>query len=184
MKKIIFLTMIACCMVACSSSSNESEYTEDKAQQVYKQMKGNYQGQIIIDNEPQTIRFILDKDFCAKQIPLKPLLGRIFTDKAQLSKALESTSTQSIDFVAPTDVLNINTSQVLLTMKPADLIFTATVDNSDYKVIATINSSAYKSMAFNGLTINMSVTELNCNGKDYDVTKEPIFYFIDSATKQ
>lgn len=184
MKKILSLIAISICLVACSGSSSDSNYNENDAQKVYNQMKGTYVGQMLIDNLPQSVKIILADDFTFKQIPLKPILGRIFNEKTELDEALQSALTQSIDFVAPTSELNVNNYQILLTMKQTDLIFTVKVGGNDHRIIATINSTALKSMPTNGLSIYLDIKELNCNGKDYDVKKEPLTYFIDSAHKE
>ena len=148
------------------------------------QMKGTYVGQMLIDNLPQSVKIILADNFTVKQIPLKPILSRICTEKTELDEALQSALTQSIDFVAPTSELNVNNYQILLTMKQTDLIFTVKVGDNEHRIIATINSTALKSMPINGLSVNLDITELNCNGRDYDVKKEPLTYFIDSAQKE
>ena len=67
-------------------------------------------------------------------------------------------------------------------MEPTDLFFHVTVGDKDYQINALTKSEVYK---INGNTIsgNLEVTELTCDGTPYNLTKEPVIYYVDLASR-
>lgn len=171
--------LLYCCM---SCSDSKTEINETSAQEVYNDMKGDYTGNVVVENIPHKVFITIASDFTIKELPLRPILKNIFADESELNEALSTAS--STTFTAPVDNITILMPMSYLTMRPTDFQFTVTVNKKEYTVTAMTESMAYKPLNSNDLSVTMDVTELLCGGKTYDVTKNKINYFIDIATKQ
>jgi len=179
MKKILIFMMVVCCWMSCSDDAKE--INEKSAQEVYNDMKGNYTGYILVDNIPQKVFINIGNDFSIKQMPLKPILQHIFTNSQELNEAISSADNTT--FTALTDNISILLPMAYLTMKPTDFQFTVTVNEKSYMVTAMIETTASKPLNAEQLSVNMDVIELLCNNQTYDLTTNPIRYFIDVAEK-
>lgn len=171
---IFVITLFAC------SSDNTKEYSQENAQQVFNDLKGTYQGPVLIDNIPQTVTITIGNDFSVKRLPLSPILKKIFTDENQLKEALSSTN--DIIFTAKIQNIQITTFNALLTMETTDFVFKVKVGGKDYQVNSLIKSEVYQ-INDNTISVNLEVKELSCDGMVYDLTKDPITYYIDLANR-
>lgn len=177
--RVILSTIFVFTLSACSSD-NTKEYSQESAQQVFNNLKGTYQGPVLIDNIPQTVAITISNDFSVKRLPLSPILKKIFTDENQLKEALSSTN--DITFTAKIQNIQITTLNALLTMETTDFIFKVKVGGKDYQVNSLIKSEVYQ-INDNTISVNIEVKELSCEGMVYDLTKNPITYNIDLASR-
>ncbi len=177
--RVILSTIFVFTLSACSSD-NTKEYSQESAQQVFNNLKGTYQGPVLIDNIPQTVAITIGNDFSVKRLPLSPILKKIFTDENQLKEALSSTN--DITFTAKIQNIQITTLNALLTMETTDFIFKVKVGGKDYQVNSLIKSEVYQ-INDNTISVNIEVKELSCEGMVYDLTKNPITYNIDLASR-
>ena len=178
MKKIIFLLLLICCY-GCSEST--TDMNEGTAQQMYNSIKGIYVGNITVDNIPQTINIAIGNDLTVRFLPLRSILGHIFSG-AELAEAEKSAG--SVAFTIPLDQMMITGGNVYLTLVPTDLVFSVIVDNKTYVVSALIGGAAYVDKASGNLTMSLDVTALNSEGTTYDLKNNGINYFVDSAKKE
>lgn len=178
--KLAVYSLMMCCVMSCSESA--TEINEKTAQQMYNSIKGTYVGNVMVDNIPQAVYVSIANDFSVRQLPLKPILQRIFNKESELTQALASA--KGIIFTAPTDQMTIIKENIYLSMVPTDWVFSVTVNDQTYQVTAMTEAEAYVNYSTNILTLNMNVTELLCNGKSYDVKTNRINYYIDIANKQ
>lgn len=178
MKKIIFLLLLICCY-GCSEST--TDMNEGTAQQMYNSIKGTYVGNITVDNIPQTINIAIGNDLTVRFLPLRSILGHIFSG-AELAEAEKSAG--SVAFTIPLDQMMITGGNVYLTLVPTDLVFSVIVDNKTYVVSALIGGAAYVDKASGNLTMSLDVTALNSEGTTYDLKNNGINYFVDSAKKE
>lgn len=177
--RVILSTIFVFTLSACSSD-NTKEYSQESAQQVFNNLKGTYQGPVLIDNIPQTVAITIGNDFSVKRLPLSPILKKIFTDENQLKEALSSTN--DITFTAKIQNIQITTLNALLTMETTDFIFKVKVGGKDYQVNSLIKFEVYQ-INDNTISVNIEVKELSCEGMVYDLTKNPITYNIDLASR-
>lgn len=177
--RVILSTIFVFTLSACSSD-NTKEYSQESAQRVFNNLKGTYQGPVLIDNIPQTVAITIGNDFSVKRLPLSPILKKIFTDENQLKEALSSTN--DITFTAKIQNIQITTFNALLTMETTDFIFKVKVGGKDYQVNSLIKSEVYQ-INDNTISVNIEVKELSCEGMVYDLTKNPITYNIDLASR-
>ena len=177
--RVILSTIFVFPLSTCSSD-NTKEYSQESAQQVFNNLKGTYQGPVLIDNIPQTVAITIGNDFSVKRLPLSPILKKIFTDENQLKEALSSTN--DITFTAKIQNIQITTLNALLTMETTDFIFKVKVGGKDYQVNSLIKSEVYQ-INDNTISVNIEVKELSCEGMVYDLTKNPITYNIDLASR-
>lgn len=180
MKKILFYFVCLLCCYSCSETT-PTEMDVDTAQHYYDTMKGTYIGNIMVDNIPQKISVTIANDITTKPLPLKPILSRIFTDKAELDEA--EANAGSAAFTMDVDYMAIVGGNAVLSLEPKDLIFTTTVKQKDYKVSALMETSIFVIRATDELSLSMIVKELSCDGKSYDVKTNGITYLIDYAKK-
>ena len=178
MKKIIFLLLLICCY-GCSEST--TDMNEGTAQQMYNSIKGTYAGNIMVDNIPQTINIAIGNDLTVRFLPLRSILGHIFSG-AELAEAEKSAG--SVAFTIPLDQMMITGGNVYLTLVPTDLVFSVIVDNKTYVVSALIGGAAYVDKASGNLTMSLDVTALNSEGTTYNLKNNGINYFVDSAKKE
>ena len=178
--KLLICAMALMGCVACDEGT-EPSYTDEYGQQAYNDMKGTYEGNIMVNNLPQKLSVTIGNDFTVRPLPAAPMLERIFTAEGELDKALRSA--QNITFKAPTDKMALTGVTSLLTMEPTDLQFSVTVDDKSYEVTALIESSVYVNLGTHELSMNMDVVNLYCDGKSYDVKTNRINYFVDIARK-
>lgn len=178
--KLAVYSLMMCFVMSCSESA--TEINEKTAQQMYNSIKGTYTGNVMVDNIPQIVYVSIGNDFSVRQLPLKPILQRIFNKESELTQAL--TSAKGIIFTAPTDQMTIIQENIHLLMTPTDLAFPVTVNEQTYQVTAMVEAETLVNYSTNELTLNMDVTELLCNGKSYDVKTNRINYYIDIANKQ
>ncbi len=165
---------------SCSDSNNESYNTGD-AQQVYDQMKGTYQGRILVNNISESVRIEIGSDFAIKYLSTYPILSRIFSDAGDLEAAVNSM--EKFEFTANTDQMVIGENYTVLQLKPTDLFFSITVDGISHDIIVTFQSNAYRNGRYGDLSVSIYASELYCDGKPYDLTNNGISYIIDNATK-
>ncbi len=163
-------------------SEDKTEINEASGQELYNNLKGTYVGNVLVDNIPEKVYVTISNDFSIRQMPLKPILQHIFKDDQELNEALSSASTTT--FTAQTDNFSILIPMAYITMKPSDFQFTVVVNKLSYMVTVMIETTAYKPLNSDELSVNMDVIELLCNNQVYDVTTEPIHYFIDVATRE
>lgn len=178
MKKIIFLLLLICCF-GCSEST--TDMNEGTAQQMYNSIKGTYAGNIMVDNIPQSINIALGNDLTVRFLPLRSILGRIFSG-GELVEAEKSAG--SVAFTIPLDQMMITGENVYLTLVPTDLVFSVIVDNKTYVVSALIGGAVYVDKASGNLSMNLDVTALYCEGTTYDLKNNGINYFVDNAKKE
>ena len=177
---VIGIWLLLVC-VACSGDSAQ-EVTVDKAQQVYNEMKGTYVGGVWVDNTPRSVTIVVDNEFTVRQLPLKPILSRVFLDASSLSEAL--TNNPNVVFTAPTKTMNIIQNSIMLVMEPTELLLKIDVQGKTYHISAQVETVAYRNSLTGYLTVNMDVTELTCNGETYDLSISRINYLIEDAVKQ
>lgn len=178
MKKIIFLLLLICCY-GCSETT--TEMNEGSAQQMYNSIKGTYVGNIMVDNIPQSINITIGNDLSVRYLPLRPILGHVFSG-AELDEAEKSAG--SVTFTIPLDQMMIAAGNIYLTLEPTDLLFSLTIDNKPYAVSALMEGTAFVNKATDNLTMSLDVTSLNCDGIAYDLKNNGINYFVDSAKKE
>ena len=178
MKKILFLLLLLCCY-GCSEST--TDMNEGTAQQMYNSIKGTYAGNIIVDNVPQTINIAIGNELTVRFLPLKPVLGHIFSG-ADLDEAEKSAG--YVAFTIPIDQMMIAKGNVYLTLEPTDLVFSVTIGNKTCVVSALIEGAAFVDKPSGNLTLNLDVTALYCEGTAYDLKNNGINYFVDSAKKE
>jgi hypothetical protein len=152
------------------------------AQEMYDSMRGTYVGNVMVDNLPQKIYVTIANDFTVKQLPLKPLLQRVFTDETEMEAALKSA--QNVVFTAPTKDMAIVSGNAYLFMEPTDLVFNVTVDGKTKAVSALLESTAYVNRPTDELSLNIDVKELSYDGKSYDLKTNGIKYVMDNAKKE
>jgi len=174
------LFTVAVIIIASCSSDSTKEYSKENAQEVFNDLKGTYQGSVLVNNLPQNVTITIGNDFVVRRLPLKPILEKIFIDESQITEALSSA--HDVVFTAKVQNIQITTYNVLLTMEPTDFIFRVSVNGKDYQIDAFIKSEAYK-INNNTINANLEITELTCDGTAYDITKSPIIYYIDLATR-
>ncbi len=178
---LITSILFLCGFAACSEDNKETIYDEGKAQAVLNRIKGTYTGNVIIDNIPRQVSVIISDNFSIKQLPLKPILERIFTDEKMLSDALASS--ENVDFSAPLENMTIASKEVFLKVEGTDLQVIVLVGGKSYQISAMMESSVYINMSTNALSLNIDITELLCDGHSYNVKTNKINYFIDIANK-
>ncbi len=180
MKKLLFLLALVCCY-GCSDSEPLG-YNEQDAQRALNDIKGTYVGNILVDNIPQQISITIGDNFIVNNLPMKPILQRVYTDEQELVQALRSA--EIAKFTASPANMAVNSSEFLLIMDPADLQVAVSVNGKTNIVTATISSSALINTIYDELTLNMTVTDLFCDNRIIDVTTNRISYFVDNAQKQ
>ena len=178
--KFTLSALLACCLAECDSSS--IEVNENSGQEIYDNTKGNYVGNIFVNNIPQEINITISENLTVKPLPMKPILERVFTDEAQLNQALSSA--QNISLSAPIIQMSVASGYIYFLMEETDLVVDVTVDGKPYKVFALMYLETLYKMDTSTLFLNMNVKELTCDGKSYDVSTNKINYFVDSAQKQ
>ncbi|MBP5388451.1 MAG: DUF4840 domain-containing protein [Prevotella sp.] len=167
--------------VGCSSNDPE-EINEDTATRIYNELKGTYEGSVRVGNEMRRVTVIVANDeFTVKQLPLQPILERIFTNQGELEEALKSGETST--FTAPILNIGVTTNSSLLTMEPTDLVFTVTVGGVRKQVSALISAYANWVKQWGEMSVQMNVVELFCDGQNYQLNDNHIVYFIDNAQK-
>ena len=177
--KIFAYSLAIICLTACSEAA--TEINERTAQEIYNGIRGTYVGNVVVDNIPQAVFVTIEDDFTVRQLPLKPILERIFTNATELTEALSSA--RDVVFKAPTENMTISGNSVLLTMTDTDLIFTVTVNGKSYQVTAMTASYTEVNSYSKELSLYMEIKELLCGGQSYDVTTNRITYSIDVADK-
>lgn len=178
MKKIIFLLLLLCCY-GCSDSS--TEMNEGRAQEMYNSIKGTYDGNIMVDNIPQTINISVGNDLTMRYLPLRPILRHIFSG-SELDKAENSAG--KVSFTIPFDQMIISNGNIYLTLEPTDLMFSLTIDGKVYAGSALIEGTAFVNKATDNLTLSLDVTALYCDGIAYDLKNNGINFFVDNAKKE
>ena len=172
MKKLRLLIAILAvsCLFACSSEESK-DFTVEDAQRAYNNLKGTYVGNINIGTE-----------FKIRNLPLRPLLKKIFDDDAEITEALAAT--RNIVYNAPTLSMVVSGRQLILTMEPTDLVFNVEIKGEEYNIAALMSATVLYDMGYDTITLNMTVDELRCNGISYNLTQEKIDYFLDMAKRQ
>ena len=178
MKQILFLFVLLCCY-GCSESS--SEINENSGQQMYNAIKGTYAGTVMVDNIPQKLRVTIDTALTVRYLPLRPILERIYTG-VTLDEAEKTAG--SVVFTAPIDQMVISQGNAYLTLEPTDLVFSVKVDGKVYSVAALMNGTLFANRAYDELSVDLNVSELYCDGKSYDMTKNGVNYYVDNAKKE
>lgn len=177
-----WVLMALLAFVGCSSNDPE-EINEDTATRIYNELKGTYEGSVRVGNEMRRVTVIVANDeFTVKQLPLLPILQRIFTNQGELEEALKSAGETST-FTAPVLNISVMANSSLLTMDPADLVFTVTVGGERKQVSALISAYANWVKQWGEMSVQMNVIELFCDGQKYQLTDNRIEYFIDNAKK-
>jgi len=179
MKYYVFLFALLL-LGACSDGTSDSPET-GKAQQVLNQMKGTYQGRIEVNNLYETVRIDIGTNVSVKYLPTYQILHRIFTDSGELEAALASI--EKIAFTAETDQLAITQDYTMLSMKPADLMFSVEIEGTQHEIVATFQSQAYRDTYYGDLSLSIYASELYCDGVAYDLTDNGVVYLIDNAKK-
>jgi len=154
---------------------------EGTAQQMYNSIKGTYVGNIMVDNIPQKINVSIGNDLSMRYLPLRPILGHVFSG-ADLDEAEKSVG--SVTFTIPLDQMMIAEGNIYLTLEPTDLVFSVTVDNKPHTVSALMEGTAFANKSTDNLTLSLDVTALNCEGIAYDLKNNGINYFVDNAKKE
>ncbi|MBR3472982.1 MAG: DUF4840 domain-containing protein [Prevotella sp.] len=184
--KYIWMLIALFSLFSCSDSETE-EVNENTAQQVFNRMKGTYQGTAIVGTvsgmTSQRVTVVVGDDLTIYDLPLQPIIERIFTDREQQAEAL-SAAPYGTMFRAPINGISIMPYQAALTTEDSDLSFSVPVGGTTYQVTALINTSALMDNMSNSLSINMIVKELLCNGLSVSMGDTPISYLIDSALRQ
>jgi len=183
MKKLRLLIAILAvsCLFACSSEESK-DFTVEDAQRAYNNLKGTYVGNMIIDNLPTPVYINIGTEFKIRNLPLRPLLKKIFDDDAEITEALAAT--RNIVYNAPTLSMVVSGRQLILTMEPTDLVFNVEIKGEEYNIAALMSATVLYDMGYDTITINMTVDELRCNGISYNLTQEKIDYFLDMAKRQ
>lgn len=145
-------------------------------------MRGTYIGNVMVNNLPVRTYVTIDNELTVRQLPTEPILRRVFTDEKELEEAVASVP--SVVFTAQTDNMVISGNNIMLSMLPNDLLFTAQVSDKTYHVAVRMTSTTLVNIITNELSLNMDATELYCDGQAYDVKTNGINYFIDIANKQ
>ncbi len=177
--KLAVYSLMMCFVMSCSESATDMNV--NTAQQMYDSMRGTYVGNVMVDNLPQKVYVTIADDFTVKQLPLKPLLQRIFTDETEMEAALKSA--QNVVFTAPTKDMTIVNGNVYLTMEPTDLVFNVTVDGKTKAVSALLETTVYVYRPTDELSLSINVKELSYDGQSYDVKTNGISYIMDNAKK-
>ena len=164
---------------ACSEDSQQG-YDEARAQQTLNEMKGVYDGMVMVNNLPQAVQIVIGTDFTVNRLPTEPILSHIFNG-GELEAAVNSVET--VNFTAATETMAVGDRNISLSMKPGDLLFTAKVGGRDYAVTVTFQTLAYRSTLYDDLSVTMQASELYCDGKAYSLTDNGITYVIDNAKK-
>ena len=178
MKKLLFLFALVCCY-GCSDSTTTID--EGNAGQIYNIIKGTYVGNIMVDNIPQKVSLTVGDDFEVKYLPVRPILQRIFKDAA-LDEAEKSAG--SVVFTAPLDKMAVTGSNAYLLLEPTDLVLTVQVDGKKYVVNARLEGLLFANTTYDGLSMTLDVTQLNCDGITYDMVNNGVNFLVDSAKKQ
>ena len=164
---------------ACSEDSQQG-YDEASAQQTLDNMKGVYDGTVMVNNLPQAVQIVIGTDFTMKRLPTEPILSHIFSG-GDLEAAVNSVET--VNFTAETGIMTVGERNIALSMEPSDLLFTAKVAGREYAVTVTFQTLAYRSTLYDDLSVTMQASELYCDGKAYSLTDNGITYMIDNAKK-
>ena len=164
---------------ACSEDSQQG-YDEASAQQTLDNMKGVYDGTVMVNNLPQAVQIVIGTDFTMKRLPTEPILSHIFSG-SDLEAAVNSVET--VNFTAETGIMTVGERNIALSMEPGDLLFTAKVAGREYAVTVTFQTLAYRSTLYDDLSVTMQASELYCDGKAYSLTDNGITYMIDNAKK-
>lgn len=177
--KIFAYSLAIICLSACSEAA--TEINERTAQEIYNGIRGTYVGNVVVDNIPQAVFVSIEDDFTVRQLPLKPILERIFTNATELTEALSSA--RDVVFKAPTENMTISGNSVLLVMAPNDLLFSVNVNGQPNQVAVSIESAVMVNSYTEELSLSMEIKELFYDGKSYDVKTNRITYYIDVAAK-
>ena len=167
------------CCYGCSDSTTTID--EGNAGQIYNIIKGTYVGNIMVDNIPQKVSLTVGDDFEVKYLPVRPILQRIFKDAA-LDEAEKSAG--SVVFTASIDQMAVTGGNAYLKPEPTDLVFTVKVDSKSYTVNALMEGVLYANTTYNELSMTMNVTQLNCDGIQYDMVNQGVNYYVDNAKKE
>ncbi len=178
MKKLLFLFALVCCY-GCTESTTTMD--EGNARQLYYTIKGTYVGNIMVDNLPQKVNLTVGDDFEVKYLPVRPILQRIFKDAA-LDEAEKSAG--SIVFKAPIDQMAVTGSNAYLLLEPTDLMLTVKVDGKNYTVYALMEGALFANTTYDELSMTVNVTQLSCDGIQYDMVNNGINYIVDNAKKE
>ena len=103
---------------ACSEDSQQG-YDEARAQQTLNEMKGVYDGTVMVNNLPQAVQIVIGTDFTVKRLPTEPILSHIFNG-GELEAAVSSVET--VNFTAATETMAVGDRNISLSMKPGDLL--------------------------------------------------------------
>lgn len=179
MKKLLFFLALVCCY-GCSDNT-VTEMNEGNAQQLYNTIKGTYMGNIMVNNIPQKTYLTIDNNLTVKYLPVRPILERIFTDAA-LDEAEKSAG--SVVFTASIDQMAVTGGNAYLKPEPTDLVFTVKVGSKSYTVNALMEGVLYANTTYNELSMTMNVTQLNCDGIQYDMVNQGVNYYVDNAKKE
>ena len=88
---------------ACSEDSQQG-YDEASAQQTLDNMKGVYDGTVMVNNLPQAVQIVIGTDFTMKRLPTEPILSHIFSG-GDLEAAVNSVET--VNFTAETGIMTV-----------------------------------------------------------------------------
>lgn len=177
-----FMLMAMFCFVACSDDDTEG-VNEQTATDIFNEIKGTYEGKTRVGNDmwPVTI-MVANDEFTIKQLPVLPIIQRIFTSQHDQEEALKEVG-ETTTFVAPITNLGVVSSSAMLGMEPTDLVLTLDVGGEHKQISALIESYASWVRAWGNLSVKMNVVELNYDGNPYSLTDNRIEYFIDMAQK-
>ena len=180
--KYVLVLVSVLSLFACSDD-DPVEINEDTATMIYNDIKGTYEGNVRVGNETHPVRIIIANDeFTIKQLPLQPILQRVFTDQGQLEEVMKSVG-ETTTFTAPVSNLSVMSNSSVLTMEPSDLVLTVTEGNQHKQLSVLIQAYASWARSWGDLTVEMYAIELYYDGKKYDLTYNRIEYFIDNAKK-
>ena len=180
--KYVLVLVSVLSLFACSDD-DPVEINEDTATMIYNDIKGTYEGNVRVGNETRPVRIIIANDeFTIKQLPLQPILQRVFTDQGQLEEVMKSAG-ETTTFTAPVSNLSVMSNSSVLTMEPSDLVLTVTEGNQHKQLSVLIQAYASWARSWGDLTVEMYAIELYYDGKKYDLTNNRIEYFIDNAKK-
>ena len=137
---------------ACSEDSQQG-YDEASAQQTLDNMKGVYDGTVMVNNLPQAVQIVIGTDFTMKRLPTEPILSHIFSG-GDLEAAVNSVET--VNFTAETGIMTVGERNIALSMEPGDLLFTAKVAGREYAVTVTFQTLAYRSTLYDARCCTMT----------------------------
>lgn len=176
----LFLMLGLLALNACSEDTAQS-YNVDDAQQIYNQMKGTYNGTVMVNNLPTALQIYIASDFTVKYLPTYPILSHVFTSSGELEEAVNSM--EKVTFTAQTDNMGVGEQSTVLTLKPSDLVFNVKVGGKEKEVVVSFQTIVYRDNRYGNLTVNIQATELYCDGTAYSLKDNGIVYFVDCATK-